>query len=168
MVTRMQNVESLLNAYTNAISAAVPENQEAVKDARGQLMTYLQAQLGQDRPVIDLQTLLVDPLPLLGTEGVEFPGTLIAHDAAWECVVVHGGRVHANVPQRLKLMHLDRTQQRRVVTALRDLKLITYEQYAAWQDARDVSRRADRASQFRAEAQLLGITLTPDQLEKLS
>lgn len=162
MVTRMQNVESLLGAYTEALTSGTA-GPEVVRECRDLLMTYLQAQLGQDRPVIDLDTLVVDPLPLFDTESVEFPGFLMAHTAAWEAVVVHAGKVHANVPQRLLLREIGDHASRRVVRQLLELKLVTRDQYAAWL----ASQKTFEAHGFVLAARRLGIVLTPEQLEKL-
>lgn len=169
MVTRMQNVESLLNDYTLALQR---EDQGAAKEARDQLMVYLYAQFGQDRPVIDLQTLTVEPLPLMGGgggdwEAVEFPGMLVAHQSVWDMVVVHAGRIYADVPERMPFTRMRETTQTRVVAALNGLRMLDRAQLNVWLAMQE--SRGSRAvkSQFIGLAKQLDITLTPAQLEKL-
>lgn len=174
MVTRMQNVESLLDNYANVLVAHHYRSADpaAVSDARDQLMTYLRAQLGQDRPAIDLQTLMVEPLPLTGSggnwEAVEFPGTIVAHQSIWDMVVVHAGRIYADVPERMLFTRMREVVQARVVAALNDLKMLEQAQLTVW-NLMQMSRGSRAVkSQFIELAKQLGIALTLDQQEKLS
>lgn len=171
MVTRMQNVESLLNAFAEAVASRTV-GPEIVREQRELLMTYLQAQLGQDRPAIDLQTLMVEPLPLTGSggnwEAVEFPGTIVAHQSIWDMVVVHAGRVYADVPERMLFTRMREIVQTRVVAALNDLKLLDRAQLNAWNSIQESRGSRVVKSQFIGLAKQLGIALTPDQQEKLS